>query len=340
MNIKLLFNFIKKFYNKNQELERNLNFTRELHNKKIFNYTNASFFDSRIVNYINYNYKYKNSITINNNRLIIYTIKKNDINKLKKILDKMISIILSIKSYLNRDDCPQKIIFIPTPFKKEFPQTDNIELGAFECNSGFSTYSLGNERINGDIVIYRLEECIKVLIHELLHSNKVDLYFVKNNNINNLNSMILSNYDILYNETHVETLAVIINIIFYTLFNNKSFDSMNQLLENEKNYSLSKMNQILNYHKIINLKSLTTTTKFPQKTNTFSYYILKPIVLLNIKKFLNLHDKQLNIKGLGASQDEVIKKYHKYLIKQLISHKYSTNNDYISNTLKMTYLEH
>jgi hypothetical protein len=101
------------------------------------------------------------------------------------------------------------------------------------------------------------------------------------------------------------------------------------------------MNQILSYHQITDLKSLTKTKKFPQKTNTFSYYILKPIVLLNIKKFLNLHDKQLNIKGFGASQDEIIKKYHKYLIKKLmLSHKYSTNINNVSNSLRMTHLEY
>jgi hypothetical protein len=120
-------------------------------------------------NYIIKNLKYCFEIKYENNS-IIYFRKDDKLNKLPKIIKNIIFTIVIIKKLFNRDQS-QKIYFFETSKKKKFPKKVKA-LDPDNINTAL-TY-LEAEHLNGDIILYRKEEVIKVLIHELIHSNLID----------------------------------------------------------------------------------------------------------------------------------------------------------------------
>ena len=114
--------------------------------------------------------------------------------------------------------------------KKKFPKKKNSLLGPNESNSGV-TFS--NFVESGEITIYRNEECLKVLIHELIHANFIDkeLIFINEKLEKQFNSYFCTNYEILLNEAFTEAMATILNLFYIhiTLKLNKKECKTNEL---------------------------------------------------------------------------------------------------------------
>jgi len=70
---------------------------------------------------------------------------------------------------------------------------------------------------NGDIIIFRKEENIKVLIHEMFHSNYRDLMLIRHMNNSEFTDNFCTDYDILLNESYTEFNATIMNIFYISL---------------------------------------------------------------------------------------------------------------------------
>ena len=106
-----------------------------------------------------------------------------------------------------------------TPFKKKLPCIDcNKKLSSININSGLS--------YENNIIIYRKEELLKVLIHEMIHILDIDIKYENNNNKKKiLNKLCINN--LLINESYVESWANIINI-YLTLKEN------NEIVNNEE----------------------------------------------------------------------------------------------------------
>ena len=248
----------------------------------------SEYIKTKIINNLKYSYK----ILHENNIIIYFTHKR--ITKIPRTIVQMFIIIKLLKILFNRDikSNSQKIIYFETFEKKIFPKK-NIILGPNEVNSGLTYLTMHK---NGDIILYRKEEILKVLIHELIHSNLIDEKIIFSNKTKSFSNLFCVDYSILLNEAFTETFATLINIFYIHIkckFNKKYLDIM---FFNELKYSNYICSNILKFYNIKKISNIVKNNKinetFPQKTNVFSYYILKNILLnthLEFSKILELY---------------------------------------------------
>jgi hypothetical protein len=312
-NIKNILNKLKINDNYNNISKKNiLNF-------KIKDYLKDNDFTSNEINlYITNKIKYCYEFYYENNIIIYFTKKNLQKSSAPKLIIHMFTIIKMLKILFNRDFDKniQKVTFFETDQKKVFPKKKNNILSPNEINSGLTFL---NFHKNGDIILYRKEEILKVLIHELIHSNLIDEKIIFSKNIKNFSNLFCVNYTILLNEAFTESFATIINIFYIHInskLNNKLLDVM---FYNEILYSTYISTKIMNYYDIDNIENVIKNNKlwslsqdsdtnvsasgittprgirckniFPQKTNVFAYYILKNIILKNHIKLGNILSK-------------------------------------------------
>ena len=290
--------FFMKLYNDikniiNEHILGNIEIKR-ITEDPFFYFKDNTFTSSNIKDKIKIELKYGYQF-INDNNIIIYYTKK-EITKVPLIIENMFLIINTLKKLFNRKFY-QRVIFFETLEKKEFPQEDNLILGSNEVNTGVTINNdFENHSHNGDIILYRKEEVLKVLIHELIHSNLIDKKIIKSDNVTKFSNIFCVNYKILLNEAFTESIALIINLFYIHIkcnFNKKMLDIM---FQNEINYSNYICSKILSYYKIDNISDVIKKDKncnkiFPQKSNVFSYYFLKNILISNHMLYGNILNK-------------------------------------------------
>jgi hypothetical protein len=231
-------------------------------------------------------------ITCDNNTIIYFTSKEiKNTNNIPPIILHMCKIIHLLKSLFNRK-YSQKIIYFETMEKKEFPK-QKMALGPNEVNSGLTFLDFDT---NGEIILYRKEELLKVLIHELIHSNLIDEKLITSAVSKQFSNLFCVDYKVLLNEAVTETLANIINLFYIHIYCKFPKERLNDMFKMELLYSDYICNKILNYYSIPSINDIIKNNQmckvnFPQKTNVLSYYILKNILLKNYMEFGNLLNK-------------------------------------------------
>jgi hypothetical protein len=251
---------------------------------------------NEIIEKLKYGYKFN----FNNNNIIYFTNKKLK-NNIPNVIIHMFQIIILLKHIFNKSDFEQNITYFETTKKKKFPKK-NIILGPNEVNSGLTSIDLNKNKNNknGDIILYRKEEILKVLIHEMIHSNLIDVKIIFSDKTNEFSNLFCVNYIILLNEAFTESLATIINIFYIHIINKLKKIELNTMFKNEIKYSNYICNKIINFYNINNISDILKKdnkciNNFPQKTNVFSYYILKNILLINHIEFTKiLHKYTIN----------------------------------------------
>jgi hypothetical protein len=193
------------------------------------------------------------------------------INRIKKLC-KRIKFLLD---YFKID----KIIniwLLPVEINREFPE-DSIEISEKNINGGY-TYTVGN-----NIFIYRLEEFPKVILHEIIHHTIIDTDKKwSKNNIEYLIKLfkIDDRSNFIPNEAIVETWATLFQLLFISEELNISF---NELYKNELKWSMRQSKRILEHQSTLcNMNEC----KWNEITNSYSYIVIKTILLYNIKKFV------------------------------------------------------
>lgn len=258
---------------------------------------------------------YKNIyyIDIDNNKIWFITNKE---RLDQKLTNKIINRILSFKKY-SQNTYENNIYLWLTDYKKRLPLKKGEILSVENVNSGCSIIYHPMITKNGDIEIWRKEEIYKVLMHELLHSLRYD-YYSQNDELDQLvkQKFNVDNH-IKINESYTETLATILNCIYFSLENNQDYNYFLGLLANEQNYSKNQTIKILQhygYHNIHDLyrKNSYKNKIFPQKTAVFSYYILKTMLLNDLKNFCKF---ALDNKNKLKFPKNGNKNYYKLLIK-------------------------
>ena len=286
-----LYNDIKNIINK--QVLGNIEIKR-ITEDPFFYFKDNTFTSSNIKDKIKIELKYGYQFMNNNNIIIYYT--KKEITKVPLIIENMFAIINILKKLFNRKFF-QRVIFFETLEKKEFPQKDNLILGSNEVNTGVTINNdFQNHSHNGDIILYRKEEVLKVLIHELIHSNLIDKKIIKSDDVAKFSNIFCVNYKILLNEAFTESIALIINLFYIHIkcnFNKKILDIM---FQNEVNYSNYICSKILSYYKIDKISDVIKKDKncnkiFPQKSNVFSYYFLKNILISDHISYGNILNK-------------------------------------------------
>ena len=196
-------------------------------------------------------------------------------------------------------------VYFDTPLEKIInEQSDFNYLSSQNINSGSSS--------SGHIVIiWRREEILKVLIHELIHYLELDIKY--DNNLNLLKSLGQFKYPILINETITEIQAQLYHIIYQTIISsynfktltitnlnneilNKLFDKFKIFYNYEQIFSWYQFAKIMKYYNIYNYNQNELLIKFNQTTNVFSYYIFKCILNLYFDQIFHVipHIRQLN----------------------------------------------
>ena len=288
MNVKKITdNFLKYIdklfiYKKNDDI--NVNFYKKIvENTNIIEKINFLSNDYKNIpkNYKCFMYKYNKYIKIKiyiNNDINL----DNDIKKIRKILNYYKELyknnIIDKKNWKNK--LVIHIYFIN--YKKTFLKDLNFD----NINSGITMYN--------DIIIFKKEEYIKVLIHELIHFYKKDfkyLYNYQNKYIKVISSLKIIDNIININESFVECITFIIYIIL--LSNDKEDFIKKFILEIDYSYLLLKKLLIVNNKNNNNIQN--DIFYYYQDTHVFSYYILKYLLLdkidIIIKIFLNYKNK-------------------------------------------------
>ena len=249
---------IDNILNNNSQINKFIN--TNFYSKNII----SQFISSKIIRSIINNLFVKTTYTLNKDRIvIIYS--KNDLDE--KFINKIDS-ILNFFDYLTNKKNYFKIEIYLSDEKKNININNNF-LGPDNINSGMTLPGYY-------IILFRKEEVIKVLFHEIIHyldldirNNQNDLLFVYKDI--NLKADIINP-----NEAYTELLALIfLNIWDYHYKNVKIKNFYKYKLNIELYWSFIQITKILKFFKYKSFDDLfTKKSLFHQKTNVLSYFFL------------------------------------------------------------------
>ena len=289
MSIDLLYYKLDTYYKKINLKKYNYK-TNKIKN---INLLETKFIPDKIRDYIKKKISYKYTVLYEFKNILItlnyYSSKNITRAVLDNILKRIMFMMLISNKFMNIS-----INIYSTPFKKEF-----------NCNSSHKCGNLKHINVNsglnyGDtIIIFRDEEYLKLLLHELIHALDVDQkYESLKDNKEILEIFNVNTKNLLINESYVETWAIILNV-YCTLKeeNNISLENFKLNLNKELVHSLHQCAKLCIYYDIDDFKKIYKTNPdtiyYKDNVNTFSYHIIKTINLYNINKFLkNFCDKK------------------------------------------------
>ena len=329
---KFFMNIYKKLKKIYESCDNNITYDKLIIETTILNNNilNNNFTSSEIKNNIIRTMKYAYKITYKNNILYYYSSKKQLVPLFILQFFKIINSLRILFKTNNKDNI-QIIKYFDTNNKKIFPKTGNAILSPNEINSGLTILS---HKHNGEIILYRKEEIFKVLIHELIHANSIDHKLIFSSNVKDFSSHFCVNYIVLLNEAYTEACANILNLFFINIIynNNKKslYNNLNKMFNKELNYSRYIYSKIMNYYGLNSIddiikKDNKCSVYFPQKTNVFSYYFLKFILLLHLDEMGVILKKQNNLLKIV---DGI---YIDLLIKLVMNNLKDINTYYVKN---------
>jgi len=184
------------------------------------------------------------------------------------------------------------ITFICYEGKKHLPD-DNSNLGPFEVNGGV-TISMGT---SAKIFVYRYEEIVKVLTHEMIHAFGLDAKTINENDEDFLNKYFnITCKSATINESFTDSLACLINAIMYTHFSlKKDIDDSIFIKRCWKNIQKERKHIIHQAQKVLSFNNykkhngvLYREQPICETTHVTSYYVIKAIVYQNLTDFITL----------------------------------------------------
>jgi hypothetical protein len=182
-------------------------------------------------------------------------------------------------------------------------------VGQIHANTAFTT-SCSRENT---IFIYRKEEWFKVLIHESFHCLGLDFSELRSDSPDNVIRSafpaLSPNVDVRLYETYCEMWAEIINVLFLCgpatircksvryahlsktrtqkeVSRAAGFNCVARLLKYERMYSVFQANKLLRHYGLSYADLFDKTRVYQEKTQAFSYYVLKSILMWNLDAFM------------------------------------------------------
>jgi hypothetical protein len=212
------------------------------------------------------------------------------------LIDHIIKIIvwlLKISGNLTR---PINIYLFLCPEEKHMESTclDFNKQNQDQCKLSRTNINSGASWGYNWVQIFRCEEVLKVLIHELIHylvldvqdhSNKIDSY------CSHLKMHKDSN-KILVNEAYTEFLAIYMHTIYLSVYKNSGVfdqDIFWDLYLQEEKFTIYQINKIFVNYSIPGIEFFSKPNNFVQYTNVISYFIIKYLFFINTKYFLILY---------------------------------------------------
>ena len=172
---------------------------------------------------------------------------------------------------------------------------------------------IGTVNVNGGqtdgktIELFRREEIVKVLCHELIHFYQLDCRSIDNSQSKILDKFKIktNNIDQSINEAYTEYLAKIHHIAIISFYTRKS---PYLIYHYEKIWSMYQVCKILKHYNMSKFDDLYKN-KFVQETNVFSYYIIKFFLLWKLDNkcstpsLINILDDQDIIKVIDENMN-------------------------------------
>jgi hypothetical protein len=217
-----------------------------------------------------------------------------------KYVDTMIMWLYILNQYGSKTCSNTLIVYLYfTSLEKKLPNSNICVLDEINVNTAFTTTCPKDS----EIVVFRKEEWFKVFIHETFHNFGLDFSDMNNNEAHECILKIFKiNSDVNLYESYTEFWAEIINALFCSFFSIKDKTNVEEFLEYseyfinfERTYSFFQMIKILNFMGVTynDLYSNTYNSKimrdklYKEKTNVFSYYVIKCILMNNYQHFLS-----------------------------------------------------
>ena len=178
--------------------------------------------------------------------------------------------------------------------KKQMP-FENEAINKLHANTAFTTTCQPHTKVH----IFRKEEWYRALIHESFHNLGLDFIRMGDPIIKQEENAIKQKIpvkieDIRLYETYCEMWAEILNVMFF-VWNKNSRKNANALVSEfqkymmlERVFSLWQCVKVLDHNNIRyeELHMPNVALKYREKTNVFSYYVLKCILSVHLDKFL------------------------------------------------------
>lgn len=253
----------------------------------------VDFMSEELIIYIKKNIHCCYELTNKKNTILYFT--KKNVNE--RLVKHMFQIIQIVEKLLNHSDFSQKIIFFHTDRKKIFPVTNKVVLGPNEVNSGVTYVNTVDQKNKKGckIILYRKQEVLKVLAHELVHAHLLDIDMILWKDSVTFSKLFCTKYNVLLNEAYTEWYANIFNLVYINIIEGMGRKSLMNMYFHEVKYSIYISKKILHFYNIAGVREIikkgeTCSILFPQQTNILSYYILKNILLLQydeVKKDIN-----------------------------------------------------
>lgn len=300
------------------------------------------FLPDKIRLYINNEIKYKYEINYKYNKKKIniqYFSKEKNKKKIIKLILKRVLFMYNITNkFININ-----LIIYDTPYKKRFNCSNHKncdKLNTINVNSGFS--------YTNNIVIFRKEELLKLVIHEMIHALDVDVKYENKKNKDELLDMFcIDKTNVLINESYVETWATILNI-FMVLYekNILKLDLFKKYIKDEEIFGLYQSSKLCKYYNINKFDLIYKINnickiKMEDNVNIFSYHIIKTVNLSNINEFIKIFRHKKYIMNKTYNYKDYIMfiiKYFKTIDKTMNSTIENLDNNY-NLSLKMTKIE-
>jgi len=232
---------------------------------------------------------------------VVFIVEEANINTdvYNKHIETIIMWLHIIKDYASLSCSSNLVIYIYfTSIEKKLPTTNMSILDESNVNTAITTSC----QPNTEIVIYRKEEWLKVLMHESAHSFGLDFSEMNNDECTKriLHLFPVDSKVNLY-ESYAEFWAETMNVLFCSFLNLKNKNNVNEFLTNteflmniERKYSFFQLVKILKFmgleYKDLYSKSKSSTllrnTLYKENTNVLSYYVIKTILINSYQSFL------------------------------------------------------
>ena len=242
--------------------------------------------------------------------------------------------------------------------KKEIPLKSADPIDLIHVNTAFTT---GCQR-HTNVHIFREEEWFRALIHESFHNLGFDFLELKSKLQDEADDQIRNIFpvkmrEIRFNETYCEMWAEILNIVFIVYLSGvpseRMMNTFKQMLLYEGMFSLWQCVKVLNHNNLVysQLYNEPFASSYKEKTQGFSYYILKSIYMVHVSHFLhfcatnaspNLLSFPLNSDAIKKYTDIIEKNHNSKKMRegiQIFENEIIHATGFWKNTLRMSLFE-
>ena len=210
-------------------------------------------------------------------------------------LKKMYMFLRIVNPYVSRS-CSNSVhvylYFIAT--KKMLPTLSSDPIDQIHVNTAFTTTCQPHTNVH----VFREEEWFRAFVHESFHNLGLDFILIDDKLKSQMENRIKEIFkikiaDIRFYETYCEMWGELFNNMFVCHMNHKSLNakmkSLREILMYEQLFSFMQCVKILNHNKLKyeQLYLEHYAKQYNEKTQGFSYYILKCILMSHVSQFID-----------------------------------------------------